>query len=220
MITMTDTAAKKVSELRLEKASRMGLAHSHRGRRLLRMSYELGWEDQQQADDNVVEGRAVASRSTSNKNSARDLTGSEIGLRAERHDGARFAVKNPTSKSSCGCGQSTASKQHVRVRVRLFARYREATGHERLTWTSPRAGPSRDGLEGDSWPAIRSRALPPLHPLRGRSRLSRARSSSGSRRRALPVPPVKWWQCEPKRWPPLRRVYERSGQCEPKRCLR
>ena len=56
MITMTDTAAKKVSELRLEEGKpEWGLRIRIVGGGCSGMSYELGWEDQPQADDDVVE---------------------------------------------------------------------------------------------------------------------------------------------------------------------
>ncbi|PYM86466.1 MAG: molybdopterin synthase sulfur carrier subunit [Candidatus Rokuibacteriota bacterium] len=45
-----------------------------------------------------------------------------------------------TSSRPAAAVSPTASKQHVRVRVRLFARYREATGHERLDVDVPEGG--------------------------------------------------------------------------------
>ena len=52
MITMSETAAKKVSELRLEEGKpEWGLRIRVVGGGCSGMSYELGWEDQQQVDD-------------------------------------------------------------------------------------------------------------------------------------------------------------------------
>jgi Fe-S cluster assembly iron-binding protein IscA len=50
MITMSETAARKVSELRLEEGKpEWGLRIRVVGGGCSGMSYELGWEDQQQA---------------------------------------------------------------------------------------------------------------------------------------------------------------------------
>src|SRR5437879_13402381 len=60
MVTMTDTAAKKISELRLEEGKpEWGLRIRIVGGGCSGMSYELGWEDQPQPDDDVVEAQGV-----------------------------------------------------------------------------------------------------------------------------------------------------------------
>ena len=68
------------------------------------MSYELGWEDQQQADDNVVDAQGI--KVYIDRMSAPYLQGSEIDFVQNDMMGAGFAIKNPNVKSSCGCGQS------------------------------------------------------------------------------------------------------------------
>src|SRR5262249_33748715 len=56
MVTMTDTAAKKVSDLRLEEGKpEWGLRIRVVGGGCSGMSYELGWEDQETSGDNVIE---------------------------------------------------------------------------------------------------------------------------------------------------------------------
>ena len=56
MVTMTETAAKKVADLRLEEGKpEWGLRIRVVGGGCSGMSYELGWEDQGAAGDNVVE---------------------------------------------------------------------------------------------------------------------------------------------------------------------
>jgi iron-sulfur cluster assembly protein len=68
------------------------------------MSYELGWEDQQAADDNITESQGI--KVYIDKNSAPYLSGIEIDYVQNDMMGAGFAIKNPNVKSSCGCGQS------------------------------------------------------------------------------------------------------------------
>src|ERR1700756_3981932 len=78
MVTMTDTAAKKVSELRLEEGKpEWGLRIRIVGGGCSGMSYELGWEDQQQGDDSVVEP-AQGIKVYIDNHSAPYLSGSEI----------------------------------------------------------------------------------------------------------------------------------------------
>jgi len=105
MVTMTDTAAKKVSELRLEEGKpEWGLRIRVVGGGCSGMSYELGWEDQAAPEDNVVDAQGI--RVYIDKHSAPYLTGIEIDFVDNNMMGAGFAIKNPNVKSSCGCGQS------------------------------------------------------------------------------------------------------------------
>jgi iron-sulfur cluster assembly accessory protein len=105
MVTLTETAAKKISELRLEEGKpEWGLRVRLVGGGCSGMSYELGWEDQQGADDQVIESHGI--KVYVDPHSASYISGSEIDYVANDMMQAGFAIKNPNVKSSCGCGQS------------------------------------------------------------------------------------------------------------------
>ncbi len=105
MVTLTETAAKKVMDLRLaEGKSEWGLRVRVVGGGCSGMSYELGWEDQAAEGDNVIESHGI--KVYVDTQSARYLAGSEIDFVDHNMVSAGFAIKNPNVKSSCGCGQS------------------------------------------------------------------------------------------------------------------
>jgi iron-sulfur cluster assembly accessory protein len=105
MVTMTETAAKKVADLRLEEGKpEWGLRIRVVGGGCSGMSYELGWEDQETAGDNVIDAHGV--KVFIDPHSATYLQGSEIDFVDNQMLGSGFAVNNPNVKSSCGCGQS------------------------------------------------------------------------------------------------------------------
>jgi iron-sulfur cluster assembly accessory protein len=103
---MTDTAARKVPDMRLEKGKpEWGLRIRVVGGGCSGMFYELGWEDQAAPDDNVFESQE-GSKVYINKNSAPYLAGIEIDFVDNNMTVAGSAITNPNVKSSCGCGQS------------------------------------------------------------------------------------------------------------------
>jgi iron-sulfur cluster insertion protein len=105
MITLTETAAKKIDDLRIEEGKpEWGLRIRVVGGGCSGMSYELGWDDAAADDDNVIESRGV--RVFVDNRSAPYLAGSEIDYVDNNMLGAGFAINNPNVKSSCGCGAS------------------------------------------------------------------------------------------------------------------
>ncbi|MGH7314149.1 MAG: HesB/IscA family protein [Candidatus Rokuibacteriota bacterium] len=105
MVTLTELAAKKVADLRMEEGKpEWGLRVRLVGGGCSGMSYELGWEDQEAEGDTVVESYGV--KLYVDHHSATYVAGSEIDYIDNNMLGAGFSIKNPNVKSSCGCGQS------------------------------------------------------------------------------------------------------------------
>lgn len=105
MVTLTEAAAKKIMDLRLEEGKPdWGLRIRVVAGGCSGMSYELGWEAAAAEGDNVIESRGI--RVFVDTESARYLAGSEIDFVENQMLGAGFAIKNPNVRSSCGCGQS------------------------------------------------------------------------------------------------------------------
>jgi len=105
MVTLSEAAAKKIMNLRLEEGKpEWGLRVWVVGGGCSGMSYELGWEEQAAEGDDVIESHGV--KVYVDTESARYLAGSEIDFVENNMMGAGFAIKNPNVKSSCGCGQS------------------------------------------------------------------------------------------------------------------
>jgi iron-sulfur cluster assembly accessory protein len=104
MLTVSEAAGKKVQDLRLEEGKPdWGLRLRVVGGGCSGFSYELGWEDEVQDGDQVVESAGV--KVFVDPNSAPYLAGAEIDY-VDSMVGSGFSIKNPNSKGSCGCGHS------------------------------------------------------------------------------------------------------------------
>jgi iron-sulfur cluster insertion protein len=104
MVTLTETATKKVETLRLEEGKpEMGLRLRVVGGGCSGFSYELGWEDAVQEGDQVVEASGV--KVYVDPNSVQYVGGAQIDY-VDSLYGSGFSINNPNSKGSCGCGHS------------------------------------------------------------------------------------------------------------------
>jgi iron-sulfur cluster insertion protein len=104
MVTLTETAAKKVETLRLEEGKpEWGLRLRVVGGGCSGFSYELGWEDAVQEGDQVVESGGV--KVYVDPNSVQYVGGAQIDY-VDSLYGSGFSINNPNSKGSCGCGHS------------------------------------------------------------------------------------------------------------------
>jgi len=104
MVTLTETAAKKVETLRLEEGKpEWGLRLRVVGGGCSGFSYELGWEDVPQEGDEVIESSGV--KVYVDPNSVQYVGGAQIDY-VDSLYGSGFSINNPNSKGSCGCGHS------------------------------------------------------------------------------------------------------------------
>ena len=104
MVTLTETAAKKVETLRLEEGKpEWGLRLRVVGGGCSGFSYELGWEDAVQEGDEVIESAGV--KVYVDPNSVQYVSGAQIDY-VDSLYGSGFSINNPNSKGSCGCGHS------------------------------------------------------------------------------------------------------------------
>jgi iron-sulfur cluster insertion protein len=104
MVTLTETAAKKVETLRLEEGKpEWGLRLRVVGGGCSGFSYELGWEDAVQEGDQVIESGGV--KVYVDPNSVQYVGGAQIDY-VDSLYGSGFSINNPNSKGSCGCGHS------------------------------------------------------------------------------------------------------------------
>src|SRR5262245_20160274 len=101
MIAISESAAKKVQDLRLEEwnaARRLRLRVVDGGGS--GFSYELGWEDAEQEGDQVAESHGV--KVYIDPMSVQYVSGVEIDY-VDSLYGSGFSIKNPNAKGTCGC---------------------------------------------------------------------------------------------------------------------
>ncbi len=104
MITISDNAASKIKEL-IAAESKPGLAFRVKvvAGGCSGFSYELGFDDQINADDKVYEEKGVKVLLDAQSDTA--VEGSQIDYADGLMD-AGFKINNPKVKGSCGCGTS------------------------------------------------------------------------------------------------------------------
>jgi iron-sulfur cluster assembly accessory protein len=104
MLTVSESAAKKVQDLRLEEGKpEWGLRLRVVGGGCSGFSYELGWEEAEQDGDQVIEASGV--KVFVDSMSVPYLSGAQIDF-VDSMVGSGFSINNPNAKGSCGCGHS------------------------------------------------------------------------------------------------------------------
>lgn len=104
MVTVTEAAAKKINDLRLEEGKpEWGLRLRVVGGGCSGFSYELGWEEAGQDGDQVVEASGV--KVFVDPMSAQYVSGAEVDY-VDTMYGSGFSINNPNAKGTCGCGHS------------------------------------------------------------------------------------------------------------------
>ncbi len=143
MVTLSETAAKKITDLRLEEGKpEWGLRIRVVGGGCSGMSYELGWDDAPADDDNVVESQGI--KVFVDTHSAPYLAGQRDRLRRQQHDGRRVRHQEPERQvvlrvRTLAPVLDPPAAVHE-GEVRLFARYREAAGRDRVEIDLPEGG--------------------------------------------------------------------------------
>ncbi|MDP2290859.1 MAG: iron-sulfur cluster insertion protein ErpA [Actinomycetota bacterium] len=106
MITLTDTAAKKVKELlEAEGATDLALRVAVRPGGCSGFSYEMFFDGDIAADDEKAEFGAEPVSVVVDPASAQLLLGATLDYKDGLNQ-AGFAITNPNASRSCGCGQS------------------------------------------------------------------------------------------------------------------
>jgi iron-sulfur cluster assembly protein len=112
MVTVTDSAARKIHELMADESEGevSVLRIAIQGGGCSGFQYALGFDRGPQDGDNEIESNGV--RVVIDPFSAPYLTGSEIDF-VDALMGAGFAINNPNVQAACGCGSSFQAKEGV-----------------------------------------------------------------------------------------------------------
>lgn len=102
-VTLSDAAIDKLSTLMAEETEPQALRIAVTGGGCSGFQYALGFDTEQHADDIVYEQRGV--RVIVDETSAGYLNGAVVDFQ-DGLNGKGFAIENPNSTGSCGCGQS------------------------------------------------------------------------------------------------------------------
>lgn len=102
-VSLTDTAVAKLAALMAEETEPQALRIAVTGGGCSGFQYALGFDTEQHADDLILEQGGV--RVIVDETSAEYLTGAVVDFQ-DGLQGKGFAIENPNSTGSCGCGQS------------------------------------------------------------------------------------------------------------------
>ena len=103
MVTLTEEAQKKVSELLSQETEDMALRVAVRPGGCSGFSYEMQFDTDKAEDD--IEKLFDEVRVVVDSSSAELLTGATLDFK-DGLNGAGFAIDNPNAQKSCGCGKS------------------------------------------------------------------------------------------------------------------
>lgn len=102
-ISLTDSAVAKLTALLAEEAEPQALRVAVTGGGCSGFQYALGFDTEQHPDDLLLEQAGV--KVLVDETSAEYLAGAVIDFQ-DGLNGKGFAIENPNSTGSCGCGQS------------------------------------------------------------------------------------------------------------------
>jgi iron-sulfur cluster assembly protein/iron-sulfur cluster insertion protein len=103
MVTLTEEATKKVTELLSQETEEMALRVAVRPGGCSGFSYEMYFDTDKAEDD--VEKLFNAVRVVVDPSSAELLVGATLDFK-DGLNGAGFAIDNPNAQKTCGCGKS------------------------------------------------------------------------------------------------------------------
>jgi iron-sulfur cluster assembly protein len=103
MITLTEIAAEKVTDLLIKRPDRIGLRVGVRGGGCSGFTYFLEFEDRINANDREMESHGV--KIIVDPKSYLYLMGIEVDY-LDNLNGAGFKFNNPNARRTCGCGES------------------------------------------------------------------------------------------------------------------
>lgn len=102
-ITLTESAIAKIKELLTDESDGQALRIAVTGGGCSGFQYALGFDSEVQGDDTVLEQGGV--KVVVDESSAGYLEGAVVDFQ-DGLTGKGFAIENPKSTGSCGCGQS------------------------------------------------------------------------------------------------------------------
>lgn len=103
-VTLTDTAISKLAALMAEEAEPQALRIAVTGGGCSGFQYALGFDTEQHDDDLIFE-HSGGVKVVVDETSAEYLKGAVVDFQ-DGLNGKGFAIENPNSTGSCGCGQS------------------------------------------------------------------------------------------------------------------